>query len=123
MTSLHLNRFHIIYLFYVQGKLYYDCAFPFFRTLEKVFGYTKKKSEKDDFALLMKGQSKGDKKKDASRNHCIGCLKTWPVSLSTRILSVMDFLVIPDVSLFYLLFFTTLIIKIRVPSLTSITMC
>lgn len=71
----------------------------FFRIFEKAMaGNTNQRQQKNEFDLFKKKEtSKKEKKQDISFKHCIACLTTWPVSISTRVLDVIEPSAIPAV--------------------------
>lgn len=72
------------------------------RIFHKAMGTRKNQPEqlhKNDFDLFKKkNTSKIEKVKEAAFEHCISCLVTWPVSVSTRMLDIIELSTVPNVS-------------------------
>ena len=65
------------------------------------------RQRKNDFDLFKKKESsKKEKKQEVAFEYCIACLVTWPVSISTRVLDVIELSTIPNVSSSMFIYFS-----------------
>lgn len=49
------------------------------------------RQQKNEFDLFKKKEtSKKEKKQNISFKHCVACLVAWPVSISTRVLDIIE---------------------------------